>query len=123
MAKRALNLKIYDFSMEDKARAEQLLEREKFKAWSTYKAKNALKQVEIYKGKKTRALREKGAENINVAVPVFEDDGPQGEFADLKTAKISIAGISPQRGTKKLNLNQNIQIEQLNQAIMDEKLI
>ena len=58
MAKRALNLQIYDFSIEDKARAEQLLEREKFKAWSTSKTKNALKQVEIYKGKKTRPLRE-----------------------------------------------------------------
>lgn len=122
VAKRALDLQIHDFSLEDKKRAEKLLEIQKFKAKSSHEAKSAMSQVEIYQGKRAIPTEEQGAENIHVDVPVFED-AADDDAQQAAQSKVSIAGISPQRGTKKLSLNQCIQSEQLNQVIMNEKLI
>ena len=95
MAKRALDLQIYDFSLEDKKRAEKLLEMEKFKAQSNDAAKRTLRQVEIYKGKRTKPSEELGAENINVDVPVFDEGSSQDEADLTADRQILIAGISP----------------------------
>ena len=76
---------------------------------------------------------------IAVAVPVFEDrlneddseedskekeDRERQEYMIGKASgPIAIMGISPQKGIKKISLNQQIQDEQLNQAILDQDLV
>lgn len=71
MAKRALDLQIYDFSVEDKRKAEKLLELERFKAESSLAASRVLKKVEVYGGKNCQPAQQQ-ARNINVDVPIFD---------------------------------------------------
>ena len=70
VAQQTTELQISDFSFEDKMRAQRLLDIEKYQANSNYKARKAVKQIDLYAGKSANIHNEYGNENIVISIPV-----------------------------------------------------
>lgn len=71
---KALNLKATDFSIADKEMAEHLLEKERMKIKSNFIAQQNLNQVQIYQDKVSKLFEENENLNIDVKVPIFEEE-------------------------------------------------
>ena len=83
-----------------------------------------LNYIQIYRDKFASFSDENENRNIDVKVPVFEDEEETAtNDGRAEQQKVPIAGISPQKGERMLSLNKNIKTHKLNQVVFDSKLI